>query len=310
MTSEPSPAPTTPYGDPPAPYVRRPLSLADAQGVYEIIRDSEVHDVGEAVIDLEDIVGDWQRPSFDVAAQTVGLERDGVLVAYAEVHRGGRADAHVRPDHRGRGLGTWLAGWVAAEAARQGGTVVGQPVLGGSDADRLLDALGWRVRWTSWVLRLPEGRDIDPQPLPSGYTVRGLEPGEEPLAYGVVERAFSEWPDRTPTAYDDWAATTVLRPGFDLSMLRLVTAPDGEVVGACVAIDSGDTAYVDQLAVAREHRGLGLARALLVDAFARGRARGRVRCELSTDSRTGALGLYERVGMVVTSTWVNRATDV
>ena len=32
--------------------------------------------------------------------------------------------------------------------------------------------------------------------------------------------------------------------------------------------------------------------------------------ELSTDSRTGALGLYERVGMEVTSTWVNRAIDL
>ena len=29
--------------------------------------------------------------------------------------------------------------------------------------------------------------------------------------------------------------------------------------------------------------------------------------ELSTDSRTGALGLYEKVGMKVTSTWVSRA---
>ncbi len=76
------------------------------------------------------------------------------------------------------------------------------------------------------------------------------------------------------------------------------------------SVDSGDTAYVDQLAVTREHRGLGLARALLVDAFTRGRARGRTRCELSTDSRTGALGLYEKVGMSVTSTWVNRGTDV
>lgn len=33
------------------------------------------------------------------------------------------------------------------------------------------------------------------------------------------------------------------------------------------------------------------------------------RFELSTDSRTGALGLYEKVGMRVTSTWVNRAVD-
>ena len=51
----------------------------------------------------------------------------------------------------------------------------------------------------------------------------------------------------------------------------------------------------------------GLARALLVDCFAVAREHGASRSELSTDSRTGALGLYERVGMRVTSTWVHRA---
>jgi len=32
--------------------------------------------------------------------------------------------------------------------------------------------------------------------------------------------------------------------------------------------------------------------------------------ELSTDSRTGALGLYEKVGMQVTSVWRHWAADV
>ena len=37
---------------------------------------------------------------------------------------------------------------------------------------------------------------------------------------------------------------------------------------------------------------------------------GATRFELSTDSRTGALPLYERVGMVAESVWVNRALDL
>ncbi len=45
----------------------------------------------------------------------------------------------------------------------------------------------------------------------------------------------------------------------------------------------------------------------MVDAFAQARAHGAVTSALSTDSRTGALGLYEKVGMRVTSVWVNRA---
>ena len=42
----------------------RALVPADAEAVYTLIAASELHDVGEVVVDLEDIVGDWQRPSF------------------------------------------------------------------------------------------------------------------------------------------------------------------------------------------------------------------------------------------------------
>jgi GNAT superfamily N-acetyltransferase len=74
--------------------------------------------------------------------------------------------------------------------------------------------------------------------------------------------------------------------------------------------DDGATAYVDRLAVRRDQRNRGLAQALLVDCFALARDHGTTRSELSTDSRTGALGLYERVGMVPTSVWVNRGIDL
>jgi len=49
---------------------------------------------------------------------------------------------------------------------------------------------------------------------------------------------------------------------------------------------------------------------MLADAFGLARAQGAVRCYLATDSRTGALGLYEKVGMVVTDVWVNRGLDL
>lgn len=59
------------------------------------MRASEVHDVGEALIDDEDIVGDWQRPSFDLASQSVGVLDNGTLIAFAEVFKGRYADATV-----------------------------------------------------------------------------------------------------------------------------------------------------------------------------------------------------------------------
>ena len=123
------------------------------------------------------------------------------------------------------------------------------------------------------------------------------------VTYRLVEDAFNEWPGRQPSSFDDWAARTVRRPGFEPWQVRLVTDPGGTAVGTAFVIKAGEFGYVDQLAVRRDQRGRGLARALLVDAFERTRARGAARSELSTDSRTGALGLYEKVGMVVTRTY-------
>ena len=106
---------------------------------------------------------------------------------------------------------------------------------------------------------------------------------------------------------------TVRRPGHEPWMLRVVTDPAGEVVGTAMLVMAGDPVeegYVERLAVRKDQRGQGLAQALLVDAFEQGRAHGAPRSGLSTDSRTGALGLYEKVGMVVTDVWVNRGIDL
>ena len=83
-------------------------------------------------------------------------------------------------------------------------------------------------------------------------------------------------------------------------------APSGVVVAMAWVLFGLDTAFISKLATKKEERGRGLAQALLVDSFKVGREHGAHRSELSTDSRTGALSLYEKVGMVVTSTWVNR----
>ena len=57
--------------------------------------------------------------------------------------------------------------------------------------------------------------------------------------------------------------------------------------------------WIQQLATEANHRHRGIATALLGTAFAGFRERGRTRAGVSTDSRTGALDLYERVGMRV-----------
>lgn len=289
----------------------RPLTRDDAAAVAALMGACELHDVGEVLIEEADIVGDWQRPAFDLATQSVGVLDGDRLVAYAEVYKARWADAAVDPAYRGRGLGTALSHWTRAVGARDGGRIVGQPVPGDSAGERLLSSLGYRNLWTSWVLEMPAGRTITPQPIPEGYSIR--QPRDDAdlrAAWTVNEDAFLEWSERERTTYDEWAANVTQRPGYEPWQLRLMIDPSGEVVGMAFVIVSSGCAYVDKLAVRRDQRGRGLARALLVDAFEVGRSHGGDRSELSTDSRTGALGLYERVGMQVTSVWRHWAADV
>jgi ribosomal protein S18 acetylase RimI-like enzyme len=130
----------------------------------------------------------------------------------------------------------------------------------------------------------------------------------------VLEDAFLEWSEREREEYAEFEATSVRRPGFEPWHLRVVVDDLGAVVAAAqLSVFQGDDeaqVYVSRLATRRDQRGRGLAQSLLADSFAAGRERGVVGATLNTDSRTGALGLYERVGMVVQSTWVSRAIDV
>ncbi|HEY7722792.1 MAG TPA: GNAT family N-acetyltransferase [Pedococcus sp.] len=295
----------------PAELTSRALVPTDAQAVFEVVAAAEEHELGEAAIDLEDIEGDWQRPSFDLATESIGVFEGERLVGTAEVFRGRRAEAAVHPSAHGRGIGTWLAAWTEHTARERGGTLVGQSVPDGSGGERLLKARGYRCLWNSWVLEVPADATITPQPLPEGYLLRDFTPqADDHTAYTLIEDAFGEWPDRTPSTFDDWAARAVNRPGFEPWQIRLAQDPDGHAVGIAYTILSGDCGYVDQLAVRRDQRGRGIARALLVDAFERARARGASRSELATDSRTGALPLYQHVGMVVTQNWAHWVTDV
>lgn len=291
-------------------HIVRPLEPGDARAVFELMAASELEATGEVDLEEADIVADWQRPSFDLATQSIGVFEGERLVGYAEVARGRRADAAVAPDRRGRGIGTALARWTQRISRRDGTGVVGMPVPADSAGEQLLRDLGYEVAWTSWVLEMPEGAEIEPQAIPVGYRIRVAGTDEDRHAvHDVIEDAFLEWSERDRETYEDFEAGVLRRPGFEPWNLRLVVDPEDVVVGACVIVLAGDCGYVDTLAVRRDRRGLGLARALLADSFAAAREHGATRSELSTDTRTGALGLYERVGMQVKATWRHWAID-
>jgi ribosomal protein S18 acetylase RimI-like enzyme len=102
---------------------------------------------------------------------------------------------------------------------------------------------------------------------------------------------------------------TIDREGFVPD--DLIWAVQGDrIVGGAFLIDPGDEIWTDKFAVHRDVRHRGIARAMLHVAFRRSFARGYQHTSVSTDSRTGALSLYERIGMHVTESFTHWAVDL
>jgi mycothiol synthase len=279
----------------------RAATTDDAYPIYRLIAECELDLDGQAEVDPDDLVSDLARPALDLARDTVLLhDPPGELVGWAHVFKGTRAEADVRPQHRGRGLGTWLLRWTEARARETGAEKVGQTVTDHNRAAaELFRAHGYEPKDTAWILSIA----LDAQPPvpdpPGAITVRSYQPGrDDEAAHRLIDEAFCEWPDRDPVPFDDWAAVVIRRETFAPALSGL--AFDGDrLVGAALAPDYRDEheGYVHQLAVHRDYRERGIARALLHHTFAGFHRTGRRAVCLSTNSYTGALSLYERVGM-------------
>jgi mycothiol synthase len=284
-------------------YASRPLAADDISAVYYLETAGEVFDDGVAEVELADLEADWRRPDFDLATMSVGVFQGLDLVAYATVFKD-RAEALVRPDQRGRGIGTVLLRWTWEAARADGRDRIGQTISQNErTAEALFQAHGYEYGHTSWVLGVELDADIaPPRPeLPRGYGFRVYRAGvDDREIFALIDAAFEEWRGLTSESwgFHNWAASILDNATSELVVL---IACRNRMVGAAVGGDCGADAegWIQQMAVARDHRGRGLGRALLEESFRRFWHFGRLRCSVSTDSRTGALGLYEHVGMTV-----------
>lgn len=284
--------------------VAGPLSLDDVPALLGLFRRYDLIHFGEPLMDADDLHTDLSAPDLDLAVDTLGLRTpDGTLVGagyvsgrghlevqYAEGWEGLQADLVTFGEQRGRARG--LASVFTFVAA------------GDTDRTTWLITRGYRLGYTSWVLRLDPETPIAGRPLPPGYAVRPFALDDSEATFTVIRDAFAEWETAPERTFAGWRADALERPNLDPSFFRVATYRD-EVVGACIVYDAESEAWVSYLAVAKPHRGHGLAQQLLADAYAAARDRGLPHAGLSADTRSGALDLYLRLGMRVLFTLDN-----
>lgn len=289
----------------------RPLVAADLTAVVDLLHAYDRRWFDEPVLTVEDVRAEWAVPAFDLTADSEGWDEDGELVAFATLGTGAAIELAVRDDWAEAGLADALLDRWETEARRRGFASVRRDLPAADDEGQaLLEARGWTVLRTGWLLQLPVGTPVELRPLPPGYALRPAQEADVPAVHAVVRDAFAAY---GPTSsYADWRAGTIERPDVTLEHCRVATWR-GEVVGACLVVDPGEGSapepevWVPQLAVRDDHRQRGLARELLTAITLAARERGVPRLALYTHADTGARHLYERFGMVVRHTLVECA---
>lgn len=289
----------------------RPHGMQDVHASFRLFALSELHDLGEVEVEEEDVASEFRKPSFDASRDTIGVWSGSALVADAYLLRRTRADVAVDPAWRGRGIGTWLREWTEGRAREIGANQIGQMIADArADAVRLLTNAGYTPRSRAWILRIDHTEEPVLFEPPEGIAIRPFQPTrDDHAAYRVIEEAFSELSNRHPQSFQDWAETTIRRADFDPERF-LLAAEGGDVIGAALGFSFEGEGWIEQLAVRRSHRGRGIARALLHRSFRQAWDRGERTSGLSTNSDTGALTLYEKVGMHVRRSYTNYALDL
>jgi mycothiol synthase len=286
---------------------RRPARAEDVEAVLDLWHRHQVRVLGHpdsTADDVRDLLADPQRDL------SVVVEEDGRLVACAlllQAEGSGHADLDVVVDPD---AGTHLLAPLLRELLdRAGNRAGGRPLEATQPCYRqdavtagVLEAVGLRVATTFFRMR----RELDgPVEVPPAHGVEVVPPGEltEDLlrrTHRLHQASFARHDGFVPQDLQTWLEAHRARADPGRVWLARVAGEDaGFLHETDQFLADEDAGYVWRLGVLDAARGRGVARTLLLSAFAAMRDRGRRAALLHVDTAnpTGALRLYEGVGM-------------
>jgi ribosomal protein S18 acetylase RimI-like enzyme len=233
----------------------------------------------------------------DQHGRGVVFERDGRVAGYAAVSEGGATIVLADPDSDPGPALEALVAWLGERGHHEVDTYA-------ADLRRIawLEAHGFTHTRSSFDL----DRGINPPPAPAVWpravAVARYRPGEDDRAVHAliyVDAAWGDVPGHTQRSLEAWRS--MLTPGYGGWVARRDGRPLGWVVGRVFGDGRG---WIEQLAVARGARGLGLGRALLLHSLAELRSRGATSFALGVQAENDkAIGLYRDVGFEVAREW-------
>jgi mycothiol synthase len=233
-------------------------------------------------------------------------EDDGRMVASASygVH-GDAANIRGIVADKGRGLGTEIVERGEAFAGAEGTKKiqVGAPEPDAA-ARALFESHGYREVRRFYEMAIELTEEPAAPVLPAGLVLDELREDEYEAFYDVLNEAFAEHWEWHPDPFDEWLERRKGQHRDEHGPVWFVVRDGDELVAVTrndVSVAGGG--YVGAIGVRPAWRGQGLGKALLLRTFGEFWRRGTTRVTLDVDSEnaTGAVALYERVGMHVDS---------
>jgi mycothiol synthase len=282
----------------------RPATIDDLDAIVALFRASDARVTDEPESMHEYLTWIWDMSYFELARDArllPGTEVPGAFVQIVRDPDGGpaRLDWAVHPRLDLEPIASELFDWGEEQRAARG---VAEPlranVMSDDDAGTtFLERRGYTHVRTSWDMTRdlsPGDRMVAPSP---GVTVRTFRAGEESLLHRVADTSFEDHWDHVPWTLESFTGSMLAAPWEP--GLTFFAEVDGQVAGELVALPFDDRGFIASVGVLRGFRGRGAATAMMRHAFAALAERGLPRVELSVDaaSPTGAVSLYEGLGM-------------
>ncbi|MDY6875683.1 MAG: GNAT family N-acetyltransferase [Chloroflexota bacterium] len=239
----------------------------------------------------------------------VGLRKGDERSGFSKFH----AHGIVLPEYRRQGIGTRIMAECERRARARLDEAPTSTVYFNTWTDaRLTGVVAMCTRLGMQPVRyffemVYDSPELPAAPLyPPGYGVRTFVRGQdEEITLRTFNTAFRDHWGHTESPLEEWLHW-VNSEYFAPDLAYLGLDPTGKVAGLCLCKIYADEnervgreqGWVDELGVLREHRHIGLGRALLLEGMGALRRRGCTHILLDVDIKnpTGALRLYESVG--------------
>jgi ribosomal protein S18 acetylase RimI-like enzyme len=270
----------------------RPATPADRPDLIALALAEDAAWSGASSVSAEE-VGEF----IDSRGPGVVFERDGRVAGYAAAGEGGETILLVDPgDAPGPALKALVA-WLGERGHHEVDSYA-------RDARRIawLETNGFTHRRSFFDLHRGIEPPLAPAVWPSGVAIARYRPGEDDAAVHAlvyVDAAWGDVPGHALRSLEAWRS--MLTPEYCGWVARRDERPVGWVVGRLFEDGRG---WVEQLAVARSARGLGLGRALLLHSLAELCSRGATSLATGVQAENeNAIALYRDVCFEVDREW-------